>query len=1229
MSAPGDFGANVSQHGPAPTDFRPGEYYEPEPSYQPHPDQTITPGRDVADYDRPEPVTAPPYLVADAVPAGPDQYDPSVSPVSSLPADHPLPTGPVAGARTEPISTPPAIDRTSTVPAAAEGLAAGTPAAEALATGTAANEGIAYGPAATEGHAADTAAGAPTTDQPAADQPRGLGWLLSQSGLGAITPLPPPEPLLAMIEQPVAEPEPEEIHPISGAPENQNWFVPPADEDLATDTTAAGYDHPGTPEAENVRPAAPETEDAHPVTSEAKDAPPSAPEAEDAHPVTPRAEDARPAAPETQDAHPVTSETDDPHPAAPEAEDPRPTAPEPEDPRPATPEAQDAHLATSEVEDAHQVTSETEDPRPAAPEAEDAHPITSETEDPRPAAPEAEDAHPATLGAEDARPATSGDERYDVASSWTEHLPVGEAAPLEEPDFYPSPIQHSAGEPQDYEPGTAERDPEPQTAHAADQPEPEPQAFGAVDPEPEEHQVAGYAVEPEAYTYEPAEDLDAYPADESGAHLPAVDHPATEPQDEEPALDQPATESPAFSFGFDQVDAGSAVEPTAFDQPDDDSRADQVDFDRLRAGSEEEPPAVATEPQAHQVEVEIPAEGPQNEEPAVEISAEELQDDQLAVEIPAEGLQDEQPAVEVQEAGTDDDYLAAGEQPVDEPVDHSKLEERQAAESGSAEGSETSAVEPEPEQAESEPVGPSEVWTEQPGEEAAAPHIEFELGPEWARAEEPDAEHAVDELLEVAEAPSAEFGAAESAEGEAVDVELLEPTPEAPAEEPVEEIVDAELVDESRPELVAAAEDVDPEPAELTDAEQTTEPEAAAGAAAEPETDTAAEPETDSAAEPETDSAAEPETDTATGAEAKPEPKAAPSLVAVPRVPAAPIRQRGDKAGPRDRRADPEEVLSAYPWVFDPATLRERIEETDPMGVVIDRLTDKLEYAERDSVRARLLSLRAVAERLLDELDPALEDAEAGLEHARRAGDPVLEATVLGRLAHVRHWRGEYAEADRLYAEASSPELPTRLQAEVHELAGRSAFEQGRYLEAVNHFEIALDLRKGTDPDLIERIELALDTITGLTTEGWGPYPRTDAEIGGGERRVPGPSLFQDENGWGAVDEDGNVVVEPRYDRFATSLATGGTVDGFTAEGLAVVESDGQQGVIDRTGRVVLPLEHAEVRIHPAAFLVADRFGLWGALGRDGAPMVELTHSERADVIEEIERRVPAARPVL
>jgi hypothetical protein len=331
----------------------------------------------------------------------------------------------------------------------------------------------------------------------------------------------------------------------------------------------------------------------------------------------------------------------------------------------------------------------------------------------------------------------------------------------------------------------------------------------------------------------------------------------------------------------------------------------------------------------------------------------------------------------------------------------------------------------------------------------------------------------------------------------------------------------------------------------------------------------------------------------------------------------------------------------------------------------------------------------------------------------------------------VLQWQGEFAEADRLYAEAGSIELPERLRAEIHELAGRSAFEQRRFIEAVNHFEEALDLRKGADDEMIARIEVALDAIAArVPAFSWGAYPRTREEIlqkppeprpayeersrlwgypglilpafvdaqpfsegmawvrrpnvprwelidkrgailidassgylgaapfteglawvtrdnGGGwfaidaRNRVIIPGGFDDvrpfarglasirRGGWGAIDRHGRLVVAPKYRGFATTLVGGRRMDGFTDEGLAVIDAGDRLGVVDRSGQLVVAPVHAAILIHPVAFLIGDRNGRWGALDRNGDPLIDVTHRDPASVTEEIDRLLTDTRPVL
>ncbi|HEX5597070.1 MAG TPA: WG repeat-containing protein [Micromonosporaceae bacterium] len=434
--------------------------------------------------------------------------------------------------------------------------------------------------------------------------------------------------------------------------------------------------------------------------------------------------------------------------------------------------------------------------------------------------------------------------------------------------------------------------------------------------------------------------------------------------------------------------------------------------------------------------------------------------------------------------------------------------------------------------------------------------------------------------------------------------------------------------------------------------------------------------------------------------------------------------------------ADPEQVLAAYQWRFHPETLRELVENPDELRAIRDGLSEKLEAATDNPSRARLLSLRAVVSRILGDLGKALADAKLALVHAEATGELRRIAIAQARLAHVLQWRGDFAEADRLFAEANSPELPDRLRATMHEHAGRSCYDQGRYIEACNNFERALELRKVEDPDLIARTELALDAVLAKVEQhGLGPYPRSREEIlqvhrppvakfserfqrwgyadAEGELAIApsyadvqpfrdgvawvrrpevetwelidesgellieasagylGVSSFSDglawvshngtgswiaidktnkvvissgfddvrpfrrgvaavrRGGWGAVDKTGQIVLPPQYTAFTTALTDGRYVDGFTDEGLAIVDTNGRKGVVDRSGKVIVPPAHPALVIHPVAFLIGDGTGLWGALDRRGEPLIEVVHRSRADVMDEIDRLLADTTPVL
>jgi hypothetical protein len=462
-------------------------------------------------------------------------------------------------------------------------------------------------------------------------------------------------------------------------------------------------------------------------------------------------------------------------------------------------------------------------------------------------------------------------------------------------------------------------------------------------------------------------------------------------------------------------------------------------------------------------------------------------------------------------------------------------------------------------------------------------------------------------------------------------------------------------------------------------------------------------------------------------------PVSAPPVSAPPGPPSDELFMAGTPSG----APDPEQTLSTWDWEFDPDTLREVVRDEDQLLEIRDLLTTKLNGQDDNAPRARLLSLRAVVSRILGDLQKALADGKLALAHAEATGELRRIAIAQARLAHVLQWRGEFEEADRLFTLANSTELPDRLRATMYQHSGKCAYDQGRYIEACNHFEMALELRKSEDPEMIAHTELALDAVFRKVAEnGWGPYPRNREEIlqirrpptpamdeqtglwgftgAEGETRVPanfsdvqpfrdgvawvqrpgqqswelideaGQSLISPGTGylgvssfsdglawvsrdgtarwiaidkantvtistgfedvrpfrrgmaavrrggrWGAVDGIGRAVVPFRYDSFATALSDGRYIDGFSDEGLAVVELSGRKGVVDRSGRVLVEPVHPALVIHPVAFLITDGAHRWGALDRRGRMLIAPSHPSRMAVTEEIDRLLVDARPML
>jgi tetratricopeptide (TPR) repeat protein len=263
-----------------------------------------------------------------------------------------------------------------------------------------------------------------------------------------------------------------------------------------------------------------------------------------------------------------------------------------------------------------------------------------------------------------------------------------------------------------------------------------------------------------------------------------------------------------------------------------------------------------------------------------------------------------------------------------------------------------------------------------------------------------------------------------------------------------------------------------------------------------------------------------------------------------------------------DAGPDPEQVLATWDWTFDPDTLREIPDDPERLREVRESLTAKLNSFSDNPRRARLLSLRAVVSRILGDLPKALADGKLALAHAEATGELRRIAIAQARLAHVLQWQEEFEEADRLFTLANSSELPDRLRATMHQHAGKCAYDQGRYMEACNHFERALELRKEEDPQLIAQTEMALDAVfTKVAKNGWGPYPRSRDEIlqlG----KTPTPALDESTGLWGFIDAAGETVVAAEYD----------DVQPFR-DGVAWVQRPDAQTweLIDEAGQTLIP----------------------------------------------------------
>ncbi|WP_328476510.1 tetratricopeptide repeat protein [Actinoplanes sp. NBC_00393] len=172
------------------------------------------------------------------------------------------------------------------------------------------------------------------------------------------------------------------------------------------------------------------------------------------------------------------------------------------------------------------------------------------------------------------------------------------------------------------------------------------------------------------------------------------------------------------------------------------------------------------------------------------------------------------------------------------------------------------------------------------------------------------------------------------------------------------------------------------------------------------------------------------------------------------------------------------------------------VDNRDALRELGERLDGPLADEADNIVKAGLLSVRAEVYRLLGELGMAAAASRLALAHAESAQDLQSMVIAQAELAHVLRLRGDYLEADRLFQRAVDAEVPAAVRSVVHENAGRSCYDQGRHMEALDHFARAIRLGDPEDTDLVERIGVCLESVyIHVLRDGWGPYPRRSPEI--------------------------------------------------------------------------------------------------------------------------------------
>jgi len=145
--------------------------------------------------------------------------------------------------------------------------------------------------------------------------------------------------------------------------------------------------------------------------------------------------------------------------------------------------------------------------------------------------------------------------------------------------------------------------------------------------------------------------------------------------------------------------------------------------------------------------------------------------------------------------------------------------------------------------------------------------------------------------------------------------------------------------------------------------------------------------------------------------------------------------------------------------------LRERADDIGSMKQGVKFLREKLDEEEDDLVRAAILSLIGVYERITLELSESELAFVESLEKYKGAGKKAHALGVKLRMAVTYQWKKEFDKADNIFNETISKLKNTQEPKLQHYLNfayqhyGKSLFEQHRFDLAQENFVAALELR--------------------------------------------------------------------------------------------------------------------------------------------------------------------------